>query len=92
MSEYTKHMREAVTFQQRQELESFHFKAQTGIDGQDDDICDFGQIYHRSDVVRTLDNSYSLPLVGSESYCSRDLIYFVLGMVLYERADYRGFS
>lgn len=63
MGEHSHHMRKSVALEQREELEGFHFEAQTGIDCEEDYICDLGQVYHGSNIVGTFNYGYSLLLV-----------------------------
>jgi hypothetical protein len=68
--------------QERQEFESFHLKAQTGINNQNDDISNFREVNHGADIVGTLDDGDALFFIGSEGNGTVDLIYFVFGEVL----------
>jgi hypothetical protein len=67
-----------VTFQQRQELECFHFQAQAPINHQQHNVSNFGQINHCPDIVVALDDGDALFFVRTQCDCTFYFIYFLL--------------
>lgn len=80
---------EAVRLQKGKEFESFHFKPQTGIDNENNNVGNFGKIDHGADIIRTFDDGDALFFVGSESDGAVDLLDFVLGEV-FDQGSYEG--
>lgn len=84
MSEDSHHMREPMAFQQRQELECLHFKAERRIDHKKHDVGDFGQIDHGPDVGWAFDDCNPLFLCAAQGDCAVNLVDFVLHEVFHQ--------
>jgi len=91
MSEYSHNIRKAMTLEEGKELKGFHLEGQTGIDDEKDEICYFGQIDHRGEVIGALDDGDPLLFIGAEGDGPIDFINLVLGVVLDKRPDDRCF-
>jgi len=79
---------EAVALEEREELEGFHFEAETGVDDKQHDVCHFGEVDHGRDVGRALHDADALLLVAAQSYGPRHLVHLVLRVVLHQRTDH----
>ena len=92
MSQDTHHMGKTMALKQGQELKSFHFKTQTCINHQKNNIGDFREVDHCPDISRAFYDRYSLFFCASKCDCSIYFINLVLHKVLNQRTDQSRFA
>jgi hypothetical protein len=92
MRENAHTIRKPTLFQNANKLKSLHFKSNTGIDDQQDQIRNFGQIHHGIDIIGTLDESDSLRFARPASNRPTYFLQFVFRVVFQQGFYYRSFS
>jgi hypothetical protein len=85
MSKHTQNLREAVELQDVQELEGLHLEPVAGVDHQQDQVGDLGQIRHGVDILRTLVERKPLLLACDNSDWPEDVSEVLVAVYLDQR-------
>ena len=87
VSEHAHDARKTVHLANVQELERFHFEAETGIDQEQHEIGYFGRVDHRVDVIAAFVERQASLLAGHHRYWTSDVVELLTRVIADEILD-----